>query len=516
MRKDFYILLVLLFAVSEVSAQSDYHDQLANDPTSAAAGAYQAKRSLWSLGSNDMSSWTVPARTQSGAWTQQRVHSNRNITIRPPQRRVSRTTQQKAAKKAQRDAEHSEWLEKRNAQIEAAKEAQRDRDRIRRQREAAEDAADRQAGYARHMSQTAGYYRSQQARDQAMAIEAMRLNEQYTARRMATPPPTNTAKVETMANEELAALLEPQPEAIGSLVYEAPQTHIEGSFSDAQQGHLAVTNNLYYDQESWQKWQWAAEESNVLNFTHTRTQPITQEPILLLSHEEYSVDSVTLFVLPSYGLVMPVGDSLLLLKDRSLSAVAWQDGRRYTSAFVCGDKLIGRQGKAIYTIEDQPTPPLLQFDTEEYSLFTGDNRSLYALFWYENLSSIFQIDLSTKNFHEIVRVPLPIWKVVANEHRRFILIEDDIYLLTEEGEPHLFYRSKERINDLDFSPWGLLLTTDKEVIRISSATKTETFYPYGAHQVWLDGNEVYLLDQNCDLLLIPNGADYIHQQEFGN
>ena len=106
MRKTFWVILVWLFAVNEALAQYDDRDGWANDPTSAAAGAYQAKRSLQSLGSNDMSSWTVPARTSSGAWTQQRVSSNHDITIRVPQRRVSRAAQQQAAKRAQRDADH--------------------------------------------------------------------------------------------------------------------------------------------------------------------------------------------------------------------------------------------------------------------------------------------------------------------------------------------------------------------------------------------------------------------------
>ena len=508
MRKTFWVILVWLFAVNEALAQYDDRDGWANDPTSAAAGAYQAKRSLQSLGSNDMSSWTVPARTNSGAWTQQRVSSNHDITIRVPQRRVSRTAQQQAAKKAQRDADHEAWLESRRTQIAAAKQAQQQREEARRKRVAAENAADRKAGYERHMNCTAGYYRSQQARDRAMAIEASRLDEQYTARRFASPPSTQMAKVETMANDDLAALLEPAP--AGTLVYRDPAPRRRGSLADVQRGQMAVTNEQEYDSDLLQRWQSAGEASNLLRVSHQRTDHLTQEPILLLSHEEYAVDSATLFILPSYGLVMPVGDSLLILKDRALSALAWQDGRRYSSAFACGDWLIGRQGSTIYPIDATPQPPLLEFDTEEYALFAGDDGALYGLFWYEELSSLYRFDLATKQYEEVVRLPLPMWKVVANEHHRFVLVDDEIYQLTDGGEPILFYRSAEPIRDLDFSPWGLLLTTEREVIRILSPTQTETFYPYGAYQLWIDGHEVYLLDRNCDLLLIPDGATALY------
>ena len=130
--KRFVLILLGLWLFGGVAyAQYDERERLANDPRSAGAGAYHAKRSLMSLGSNDRSSWTVPAQQRDGSWTQRYVSSNDNITIRVPQRRVSRTAQQKVNRKAQRDAEHSAWLEQRNAQLEAAKEAQREQDRIR-------------------------------------------------------------------------------------------------------------------------------------------------------------------------------------------------------------------------------------------------------------------------------------------------------------------------------------------------------------------------------------------------
>ncbi len=506
-----YFLLSLAFCLlvnAEVSAQSDDRDQWANDPTSAASGAYQAKRSLQSLGSNDMSSWTVPARTQSGAWTQQRVYSKRNFTIQPPQRRVNRSTQQKAAKKAQRDADHSAWLEQRNAQIEAAKEAQRNRDRIRREREAAENAADRQAGYTRHINQTAGYYRSQQARDQYMATEAARrIDEQYTTARIATPPSTNTSKVVTMSHDDLADLLDPPSNP--TVVYVELPLQRSGSFSEAGAAPLSITDNRRIDKLQAQKWRWAMQEENLLTINHSCRDSLPAEPILLLSHDEFSVDSTSFFVLPAYGLVMPVGDSLMLLKDRSLSTVAWQDGRSYPFALACGDRLIGRTSDALYEITDQPTAPFLQFDTDAFALFSNDKNSLYALFSYDDLSSIFKINLETKHYQEIARLPEYVWKVEANGEKCFILIDNAIYWLNEEGEPHLFYRSEESINDLVFSPWGVLMATDKEIVRIVSGSKTESFYPYGAYRVWIDGNEIYLLDMEENVLWIENGADYI-------
>lgn len=508
--KRIVLLLVGLVLFGGVAhAQYDERERLANDPRSAGAGAYHAKRSLLSLGSNDRSSWTVPAQQRDGSWTQRYVSSNDNITIRVPQRRVSRTAQQKVNRKAQRDAEHSAWLEQRNAQLEAAQEAQRERDRIRRAKEAAENAADRQMGYARHMAATAGYYRSQQMRDQAMAIEARRLDERYTARRVATPPPANTPKVNTMSDDELAGLLDPQP--VGRIIFVEPSKKIEGSFSEGGTSRLDVTDNYLLDEDVLTKWQWASEEKNILSFSHKRRESLPQEPILLLANDELEIDSVSLFVLPNYGLVMPVGDSLMVLKDRSLNCVAWQDGREYYQVVPCGDRLIGQSETGIYDLAQRTSEPLVAFDTSDYMLFAKDNQSVLALVWYDDISSVIELNVATKSYEELIRIDQAIWKVESNGEKTFILIGEDIYLLSDEGEPHLFYRSETTINDLVFSPWGLLLATDTEVVRIISPTQTETFYPYGAYRVWVDGKEVYLLDSECNLLYMEDGAAYLQQ-----
>jgi hypothetical protein len=144
-------------------------------------------------------------------------------------------------------------------------------------------------------------------------------------------------------------------------------------------------------------------------------------------------------------------------------------------------------------------------------LFAKDNQSVLALVWYGDISSVIEINVATKSYEELIRIDRTIWKVESNGEKSFILIGDDIYLLSDEGEPHLFYRSETTINDLVFSPWGLLLATDTEVVRIISPTQTETFYPYGAYRVWVDGKEVYLLDSECNLLYMENGAAYLEQ-----
>ena len=467
-------------------AQYDERERLANDQRSAAAAAYQSKQSLLSLGSDNPADWTVPSQRRDGSWTQRYVNTNDNITIRVPQRRVSSQASKNAAKKAQRDLEHREWLEMRNEKLRQAKEAQEARKR----KEAAENAADRQAGYMRHMSLTAGYYKKQSDRDHYLATVAARNVDLHHTVDKVTTQPVEAAKpvVSTMSNDELADFLSPEP--VGNLVFRASSNYV------------SVTGNTDLDESMQMKWDWASREKNILSVGHKKMENIGQSPVLLLSHDEFSLDSVTLFVLPGYGLVMPAGDSLMVLKDSSLNCVAWQDGRDYYNVVACGNKLAGRTDNAVYIIGDTTGVPLVEFDTEEFMLFANDSRSIYALVWYSNISSVIKIDVEDKSYTEVLRLGLPVWKVESNGIKTFILIENSIYILTEDGDPHLFYKSGSAINDLVFSPWGLLLATDEEIIRISTLSDTETFYPHGAYRVWTDGNEVYILDMDCNLLYI--------------
>lgn len=479
------LLGICLFCVVG-KAQYDERGRLANDQKSAAAAAYQSKQSLFSLGSNNPADWTAPAQRRDGSWTQRYVYTNDNSTIRIPQRRVNSQAQQKAVKQAQRDSEHREWLEMRNERLRQAKKAQEARKR----QEAAENAADRQAGYMRHLSLTDGYYKKQSDRDHYLATVAARnVDMNHTVDKVTTRP-VEAAKpvVSTMSNNELADLLSPEP--VGNVVFRPSSNYV------------SVTGNTDLDESVQMKWDWASNEKNILSVEHKKLENIGQSPVLLLSHDEFSLDSVTLFILPGYGLVMSAGDSLMVLKDSLLKCVAWQDGRDYYNVVACGNKLIGRTDNAVYDIEDQTGMPLVEFDTEEFMLFANDSRSIYALVWYDNISSVIKIDVEDKSYTEILRLGLPVWKVESNGAKTFILIENSIYILTEDGEPHLFYRSESTINDLVFSAWGLLLATDDEIIRISSLSDTGTFYPYGAYRIWTDGNEVYMLDIECNLLYI--------------
>lgn len=372
----------------------------------------------------------------------------------------------------------------------------------RKRRIAAENAADRQMGYARHMAMMSGFYSQKYARDQYLMNEgARRLDESVHAMDFATVP---EQKVEVMKGNEMADLLKGGIE----LRYEK----MEVLFKDKQfetGDKLNVTDNLEMDEDILESWDKANMEDNVIDLKDKKSKKKAKQPKVLVSKEELCLDSFDLFILPQYGLVMQIGDSMRVLKDYELRAVSWVDGKRHSYIVPCGDKLIGRNDRAIYDIKKAHSAKILEFDTSDFSLFAGNDSTIYCVFWYENISSIFKINAVNRTYNEIARLPEFVWKVESNGTEAFVMIDNTILVLDNNETPHMFYKSDDYINDVTLSPWGILIATDKEIIRIKSAKECETFYTIAAKHIWCDGNEVYIQSKAGDLLYMEDGTDYI-------
>lgn len=371
----------------------------------------------------------------------------------------------------------------------------------RKKRIAAENAADRQMGYARHTAMMSGFYSQKYARDQYIMHEgARRLDESVHAMDLASVP---EQKVEVMKGNEMADLLKE-----GSLTFVKSQPLKKNEQFKAG-SKLSVTDNTEMDDDVLEKWDLANMETNIVDIRGKKDCVKTKKPEVLVSKDELCLDSFDLFILPQYGLVMQIGDSMRVLKDYELRAVLWADGKRHSYIVPCGDKLIGRDDRAIYDIKKANSAKILEFDTSDFSLFAGNDSTIYCVFWYENISSIFKINAVNRTYNEIARLPEFVWKVESNGTEAFVMIDNTILILDNNETPHMFYKSDDYINDVVLSPWGILIATDKDIIIIKSAKECETFYPITAKHIWCDGNEVYIQSKEGDLLYMKDGADYI-------
>ena len=315
---------------------------------------------------------------------------------------------------------------------------------------------------------------------------------------------TTVAKMEGMSGKELANLIDTNEKKESKIEVVSLSVLMKDKRLDNDKGQINVTANCYLDERQMKDWAAAIDEEGIFDISslvvNTKTQK--HEPILLVSHEELELDSLCPFVLPQYGLAALSGDSLILLKDGELQLVAWIKGCESSYVVVCGDKLIGKNGKRLNVIQSSESKKLLEFDTDQFSIFPKDENSIYVVCWYDDFSSIIRIDVDKKEYSEIVRLPLVVLTVAANEHMTLALVENDVFLIDQEGKAQKFFKTGEYINDIVMSEEGLLVATDTHIVLAKNAREQRVLLDEGAKRLWCDGKDLYYQSMNNDLYLI--------------
>ncbi|OKZ19320.1 MAG: hypothetical protein BHV77_12290 [Bacteroides sp. 43_108] len=231
-------------------------------------------------------------------------------------------------------------------------------------------------------------------------------------------------------------------------------------------------------------------------------------PVLLISHDELLLDSTDIFVIPGCGPVMILEDSMLVLKDYQLRKVAWKDNLRHTYVIPCGNYLISRIDNKIYSIYDGTSKCLLELDTNNISIFSNSENSFFFVAFYNEISAIYKVDIVNRKYDEICRIPFYVWKLEANNDDIYILLNNKILTIGDGNtKPCVLYNVTDGLNDMILSPWGMLVATDSNILRLNSKGEQTVFYENGAKQIWVDGNEVYFLSLEGDLLYFEDGND---------
>lgn len=144
----------------------------------------------------------------------------------------------------------------------------------------------------------------------------------------------------------------------------------------------------------------------------------------------------------------------------------------------------------------------MEFDTNQFSIFPKDENSIYVVCWYDDFSSIIRIDVDKREYSEIARLPLTVLAIAANENMTLALVENDVFMIDNEGKSHKFFKTGEYVNDIVMSEKGLLVATDAHIIMAKNAREQSILLNEGAKRLWCDGKDIYFQAMNNDLCLI--------------
>ena len=365
----------------------------------------------------------------------------------------------------------------------------------RRKRE--EDDRRERSARIRHSIITSPMYQNAAIRDHWHATEGARMIDQIKAKDLVKWP----QKRET-SGAELAAGIKPKKEENkgGSITFVSEQVLKTKKSYDGQNEVVDPSGEGAMDENQVGSWIDTFEKPDLLNWKNTKKKTKIKKPIMLVHRDELRLDSLNMFVLPQYGLVAVSGDSLIVLKDTNLSSISWLNNKSYDHVISCGRKLIGKRDSTLYLIEEKEALQIIKYNTNDFSIFSHDENSILVMSWNEGLTTVMLVDIEKKTYTELLRIPYVIWSITSNGSNIYAIVENSLCVIDEKGYPLKIYTNDLGLNDITFSPYGLLVATDENILYVKSKGEMGVFFEKGAKRLWTDSQGVYALSCDYDLI----------------
>lgn len=510
----YYLILILLsISCNNLFAQlgNETSDEEEKDRIARGDNGMKAQQeSTWSLSDRNFN-WKAPMQ-ENGRWEAVSVPSRKvNITVpsSTTKNRSGNTQKQREAyKKAKRVQEHNDWVDRRNAEIEAANEAARRRAEERRRRIEEENRRDRERGYREYYARMSSYHQANANRDRWMATEGVRhLKEDYHAMDMAQIPEGKvTPKMEGMSGKELAEVLKPKKERLaeGDVIVtftnkKENRKNRESVAIQQNKKYIDLFDDGGYDQNEADEWKKAiTSEFPLVESSLEQQSALGYSRTLLIEKEKLNLNKFNITTLPNMGCVALIGDSVLFLDNENLPSVKWSVESNVSQVITCGERTFGKKDFKIVEIKKEGLSVVCELENDNFCIYPETNRTFILCAKILDLSIVTRINVSDMKYDELLRIPSFIRKIVSNNTITLALLDDRIIDIRKS--PTLFYRSKERINDICMCNEGLLLATNKTVLLLKSPTEVLNFTENGAIQLWCDGTDIYMIDNKGNLL----------------
>lgn len=476
--KKLIIIILLSFIYSMLYAQSNYDKQVQNQRLIMNDGLYD-------MIAKNKRNWNIQVPVSGGV---QNISGSNGeaytVSHSKGSNQLSRTKHVSPREVNARFNADREWR---------MEEARRKQEADRQRKRMEDDLSEIQARM-QHAIATAPYYAEAAARDHWHATEGARILSEIKASDFVRLP-----KRKEISGAELAAGIKPK----GSITIVSDKILKSDNSYNSESSVVDMAGGGVMDEQQVKSWMNSFEVQDLANIDMKNTKN-KMEPRVLVKNTELPFDSLCLFTIPKYGLVTVWGDSMIVLKDKNLSAIAWKNNEQYSYVVPCGNKLIGKRDSILYVIGEEQSTKLLQLNTNEFSMFPHDDKSILLLSWDDGISTILIINTENNTYSEIVRLPCNIWTIVSNGQEIFALVENSIFAITKKGVPMKIYTAEYGINDIALSSSGLLIATDEQILYIKTKEEMAVFYEQGVKCLWVDDQGVYALDGSNDLLYFEN------------
>lgn len=412
------------------------------------------------------------------------------------------------AKKTQINKMHKADMARNNARMALWKDELNRRAEEHRRKIDAQNARDREQGRRDYYARMGGFHAYNAARDQWMATEGVRILEEYHATDMASVPERKPVEhsMNIMDGNELADLLKDKKEENDiSIIVEFVETNTQ---RENKSGLEIGSSNKYvdfygdggYKESDIDDWETAISQKPFVSSDSKRDISMEYDKIILLRKKDMNLEGLSLTTLPNLGCVILLGDSVLMLDSPDMTMLQWGVGAKdFSEVVTCGTRTFAKQGNYVVEIKDKELATLFETETYDFSIYNETDSTFILCANIVNLAIVTRMHVDAMKYDELLRVPMFIDKIVSNG-RVFFAQQGNNIIDMSNNMPTLLYTCKTTLNDFCMCQDGLLVATDKKVMLLKSQGEVFTLSGKGAKHIWCDGTDIYLLDNDLNLI----------------
>lgn len=228
---------------------------------------------------------------------------------------------------------------------------------------------------------------------------------------------------------------------------------------------------------------------------------IVYTPVLLVQADSMSVNSGQLITLPHQGLFIVDGNTFYSLdkeKCPDIEKFRVLENIPFEQVIVNDNELVVKSQQFLMSLGEENTEILAEFDTEDFSIFSGNDSIINIVTIEDNDSCVwYKFDRRTGDTECIMRQIEPIKKIVAGNHIDFCLIGNNIYYVNDNNCGELVVSEKPVI-DMILLPKGLMFCTD-DMLSFICDDGVVPIVEGDFHGLLNDGNAVYVILKNGNI-----------------
>lgn len=232
-----------------------------------------------------------------------------------------------------------------------------------------------------------------------------------------------------------------------------------------------------------------SEDSIILNTT------------LLIQADSMPVNIGQLIALPNQGLFVVDGSTFYSLdKERcpEISKFRLLENFPFEHVIVNDNEFIVKCQQFLMLIGEEDTEILAEFDTENFSVFPGNDSIVNIVVWNETDSCVwYKFDRKTGETECILRQAELIKKIVAGKNIDFCIMGNNIYYVKDNVCDEVIV-SEEPVIDMVLIPQGLMFCTDSMLYLFDDESLT-SLLEGDFHGLHYDGRVVYIVLKNGNI-----------------